>query len=224
MKTTSLLLILALPSIGCIALAAQPPQSPSYGGTRGAEAAQPVAAKALRTLGGLVNRENAQALGFDTPDQAKSAALGTPLEQFLIGLNDLKKFEPGSDPNSLLAPSGVLTYPVLVGGSTRSSVTVSRSGGTWRATAFGSPSYVRALTEVRDRQQAAAGGSGVELFEVQVRSLNLSFVGRRDASQVTLIPIIDDARFGFKRGEAVSLADAVAKILPAARHHNGLPT
>lgn len=184
--------------------------------------AEEAAALALRSLGELVTKENYQALGFDSPDQARAGRLGVPVEQFTIGLDRLKAYSQGADAGQLLTSTQTLTYPVLVDNRTRSSVTVSRHAGHWKTSSFGSPNYIKALTELRDRQTASQAGAAP--FEVKVPALNLAFLARREGSKVIVAPLFDDPRFGFKRGEEMAFEEALQKILPSARAHNGLPT
>lgn len=185
------------------------------------QGADEAAAQALRNLTALA-QTNYRALGFDSVDQARAARLGQPVGQFVIELDRLKSYQPGTEASQLLTSTQTLIYPVVVENRTRSSVTVSRRGGRWQAVSFGNPTYVKALTEVRDRQASAPADS--EAFEVRIPALNLMFLGHRENSKVILSPIFDEARFGFRRGEALSLDDVLQKILPAAREHNGLPT
>jgi len=180
------------------------------------------ARQALGTLAKLASGQNYRALGFGAADEARSATLGAPSRVVMVRLDELKEYA-GGDAERLLHAVDRVTFPVEVGGQTRSSLTVTRVDGRWQAESFGAPQYARLLTEARARLAERAGVSAAEVFEAQVPSLNVRFVGARAASGLLLAAVADDARFGFKRGDAVPAAEALGKLVAAAREHNGLP-
>ena len=47
--------------------------------------ANQAAVVALKTFSSLLTRENYKRMGFDSPEQARSAAIGTPIPAFMIG-------------------------------------------------------------------------------------------------------------------------------------------
>jgi hypothetical protein len=186
--------------------------------------ADSVAREALRTFDLLVNEQNFRELGFESPDEVRTAALGEPFQQFVVQLDRLREYQDGQATTDMLTATGVLTYPVLVGENTRSSLVVGRGGEGWSAQSFGAPQYIRMLTEVRGRLSGEDSRPPAEYFEVRVPALNVSFVGSRGETAVVLTPVLDDARFGFVRGESLPAERALSAMVAAARDHNGLPT
>lgn len=215
MRTKMMVLALASLLLGGLAAAqtATRPEEPS---------AEATARKALQTLSALVTRENYKSMGFDSLQDAKSATLGIPLQQYMIRLDELKQYGPGTDLVQLLHSTETFTYPVLVQDRTRSSLTVRKQGGRWESESFGGGTYARLLTETRDR--LAAENAGAELLEVRVPALNVAFVGVRKGGDLLLAPIQDDPRFKLERGKALPARDVLQALQPAAREHNGLPT
>jgi hypothetical protein len=186
--------------------------------------ANEAAKKALRASAALVTKENFKAMGFDNPDQVRTARVGTPVEQFTIGLDDLQRYEPGADLSGLLHRTERLTYPVLVQGRTRSSLTLRRQDNRWEVESFGSPNYARLLNELRGRLVAESNRSPLEYFEVRVPALNVAFLGHVQDGGLFLTPVFDTPRFEFKRGVTLSAEEVMTAIVPAAREHNRLPT
>lgn len=184
------------------------------------EEAHGAAQKALRTFGLLVDEKNFEELGFASSREAASATLGDPIEEFMIRLDRLQAYEPDQR-GIVISPTERLTYPVLAGGEQRSSLTVGRGEGGWTAVSFGAPNYARLLTEARD---SFGGDSGSAIFEIRVPALNVSFVARQEGDETVVSPVMDDARFGFERGGAMPLDEALKAMAEAAREHNGLPT
>jgi len=113
---------------------------------------------------------------------------------------------------------------VLAEGQQRSSLTVEQSDGRWAAVGFGSPSYARLLVAARERLGCDDERPSTACFELRVPALNVSFVARQHGEELVLMPVLDDPRFDFDPGEAVSLDRALEALAPLAREHNGLPT
>jgi len=189
---------------------------------RDPEGAEEAARRALRTFALLVNEGNYEELGFESPSEPRSATLGEPYGEFMVRLDRLEEYQPGGDASELLNATGRLTYPVLVGERTRSSLTVTMREGSWTSESFGAPSYSRRFTEVRDRLGRERPSS--EYFEVRVPALNVSFVGELGESGLLLTPVFDDPRFGFESGGTQPADRALSAMVAAAREHNGLPT
>ena len=219
MKRNSVILILTL-MVGGTAGAQEPPGK----GDESLRTATRAGDEALKTFALLVNRTNYEAMGFDSPEQVRSATLGPLLEDFMVRLDELRKYESGKDPGPLLQRTGRATFPVLVQDRTRSSVTLASESGRWTAVSFGAPKYARALSEVRSQLSQQEGKPPSDYFEVRVPALNVTFIGRRRDGRILLSPVVEDPRFGFKRGQTLPAEEAFAAMTRAAREHNDLPT
>ncbi|HEX5758339.1 MAG TPA: hypothetical protein VF121_04035 [Thermoanaerobaculia bacterium] len=204
--------------------AAATAQRPTVYGDDERKSAAAVAGEALQTFGRLVNERNYAELGFVSPDEPRSATLGEPIQEFMIRLDRLREYGSGQDTAGILTATDRLTYPVLVGEETRSSLTVGGGERGWAALSFGAPKYSRLLTEVRDRLSREEKRPAADYFEVRVPALNVSFVARQAGQSLALTPILDDPRFGFVRGQTLPAERALAAMQQAAREHNGLPT
>lgn len=219
MKTTFatclVIAILAAPAAG--------QQATTYG-PQDRQGADSVAREALRTFDQLVTERNFRELGFESPDEVRTAALGEPFQQFVVPLDRLREYQAGQETTAILTATGLLTYPVLVGENVRSSLAVGRGEEGWSAQSYGGPQYIRLLTEERSRLSREESRPPAEYFEVRVPALNVNFVGSRGEQGVVLTPVLDDARFGFVRGESLPAERALSALVAAARDHNGLPT
>ena len=169
----------------------------------------------LATLRKLITEDNFAAMGFESVEEVSAASLGDPLEIFYVPLDQLKAYQPQGEIEGMLLNSGRIIFPVIVEEQVRSSVTVSGAGTTWRATEYGGPMLMKALAKVRK--------VGNE-FVVSVPALNLYFVAKRSDKELFLTPILDDARFEFLAGNALSAKEVFERILPAAREQEDLPT
>ena len=184
---------------------------------------QKVAFESIMTFRKLVNEQNYKAMGFESLDEVSTAALGEPIRVFLVRLDQLREYQPGSDPNKLLIDSDKVIYPVTVKEQVRSSIVVEKVNETWKTTNFGGPNLIKILANIRKNTSDSSGLPISSYFAVQVPSLNLYFVGHRTDNELMLTPLLDDPSFEFKAGRTTPAKDVFSAILPSAKEHSGLP-
>jgi hypothetical protein len=172
-----------------------------------------VATESLPTLRALAEK-NAAAIGLNA-DEAATAQLAAPFRVYWVGLETLKNYQAGSDPRSLLQDTQTAFYPVTVGTTVRSSITVKQRDSKLVATDFGQPELAKRVT--------AARGAGEGIL-IRVPALNSYFVGTTSGGGLMLTPLADIPGTQL-RANVPTPADAVFTALAArARASNGLPT
>jgi hypothetical protein len=176
---------------------------------------QEAATNGLGVLQKLVTEQNFRGLGFDSADQVKQAQLGEPFAVYDVGLDQLKQYKTGTDPNSLLTKSSRQIYPVTVGGEVKSSITITHKEDGYLATSFGNADIVKSLSRYRQT------GSGD--FVIRVPAFDMYYLGRRADNKLLMVPIIDDSRLKLKPGEPVSADSVLEQLVPLANAYNGLP-
>jgi len=184
---------------------------------------QPVAQKALKTFSRLVTKENYKRMGFEDPEEVRSATLGAPLQDFIVRLDKLKSYAPGGSLEELLTATDQVIYPVLAKGRVRSSITISKTGGSWRAVSFGGPNFIKLISGTLEENTKATRLASSEYQVVRVPSLNLFFLGFRLNNELMFVPVADNARLKFRAGAGMKAENVFSAILPEARAHNGLP-
>lgn len=184
---------------------------------------QPVAQKAMETFGQLVSKENYRQMGFESPDEVQSATLGKPIKDFMVRLDELKKYEPGSKADVLLTETNIIIYPVLVKDKVRSSIIISKTDGSWQAVSFGGPAYIQSVSSTVLASSKATGLDYSSYFIVRIPSLNLFFIGFRSENVLMLVPLMDDARLKFKAGVSMKAEQVFSTVLPEAKAHDGMP-
>ena len=187
------------------------------------EKIQKVAPKALITLNELVTRKNYTVMGFESLSEVPTARLGEYLQVFMVRLDQLQTYKPGSDPNEILSGGDRVIYPVTVNGQVRSSIVVEKVKGSWNATSFGGSNQVKILTKVRKADSDSKKLPISSYFVVQVPALNLNFIAHRADEVLMLIPLLDDPSYEFKAGVTMKGDKVFEAILPAAKAHDGLP-
>lgn len=188
-----------------------------------AQDSQSAAQASLATLGKLVTEENARKMGFSAPGDAKQSQLGTPLANFMVRLDSLRKYQQGEDPMSLLQSTGTIIYPVKVGGSVQSSVTLKKQNTKWQPVSFGSSILVKALNAARGTVSKRDGHQASDFFEVTIPALNLFFVGHVAGGKLMLTPVTDMDVYDLKTTVAQPAEKIFLRLKPEAERHEGLP-
>lgn len=184
---------------------------------------QPVAQTSLQRFSQLVTKENYKQMGFEAPEEVLSANLGFPIQDFMVRLDKLVKYESGSKPDELLTETNQFVYPVLVKGKVKSSITISKTMESWQAVSFGGPNYVKLVSNTLMDSSKATGLEQSSYFIVRIPSLNLFFIGFHSNNELMFIPLRDDTRLKFKAGASLQAKEVFSTILPDAKAHDGLP-
>jgi len=176
--------------------------------------AQAAATESLSTFRQLVNAQNYKELGFESPEEVANATLGV----LVVSLNQLRQYEPGSDPNRLLTDFNQIHYPVVVGDQVRSAILVDQVNGKWKAGTFGATNLAKLIATARKGTQTSNPSQDVV---VEVPSLGLYFLGHRtEDNKLTLTPLTDYAVFGLRAGGAMPAEEVLAALVPAAKSLN----
>ena len=213
-----LLIITAVAGTFLSASGAQAQTAAQYGIVR---ETQEIANSSLDTLQKL-SKAKPKAMGFESADEAAKSKLGDGLAVFVIGLDDLRKYTPGTDPNTLLVAADEVIYPVMVNDQPRSLITVEKTHEKWEATSFGGSNLIKAIIDARSAV-VAAGAPADNLFVASVPGLNTYMIGFRTRDKLMLAPIIDDASLKFSAGKAQPGEEVLAALVPVAQRYNGLP-
>ena len=184
---------------------------------------QPVAQKALKTFSRLVTKENYKRMGFEDPEEVRTATLGAPLQDFIVRLDKLKSYTPGGRLDELLTATDLVIYPVLVKDQVRSSITISKSGESWQAVSFGGPNFIKLISGTLKENTKATRLDSSAYQVIRVPSLNLFFLGFRLNNELMFVPVTDNARLKFSAGAGMKAENVFSALLPEAKAHNGLP-
>ncbi len=197
-------------------------QSDSQEQTYGDE--QTAAQKGLETLAKLVDAENFKDIGFESAEEVRSAALGTPLKVFLVGLDSLREYRKDAEPDALLTDVQRSVYPVLVNNQVRSSITVEGKNGKWSAVSFGDAYLMKKIDQaLKGRVASMAKQATGPPTLVHVAFLNLYFVGQTWNNKLMLTTVTPLANTKFRESTTMSAAEAFDLLVPIARNYNGLP-
>jgi hypothetical protein len=188
------------------------------------EQMQPIAQRSLKSFSKLITKENYKQMGFEFPKEIHDAALGTPIEDYMVRLDTLKEYKVGSKADTLLMKTNQFIYPVLVKEKVRSSITISKIKEEWKAVSFGSSNFVKLVSNTLKDSSKATGLDISSYISVRVPALNLFFIAYRTKKGLMLVPLMDDARLKFKSGVSMKAEKVFSTILPDAKAHSGLPS
>ena len=182
-----------------------------------------VATQALATLQELGRRTTFKDMGFQSVDEMANAKLGEPLSVFMVELEDLRAYRPGSDANKLLKPIDKVIYPVSANDQVRTSIVLQKGKEGWKTSDFGGANFARLVTRARDESAKATNLAPAAYFVVQAPALNVYFLGYRQDGKLMLTPLIDDPDMNLKAGTALPAEQVFDQLRPLAEKYNGLP-
>jgi hypothetical protein len=179
--------------------------------------------KSLETFRGLVTKDNFRQMGFDSAQEIRGAVLDTPLVDYIVRLDQLRKYQPGTSAEALLTATGQVHYPVAVDGQVKSSMIVVRGQAGWRAVSFGGFNLARKIAAAIKESSRNTGLNASEYFVVRIPAMNIVFAAYRDKAQLMLVPIVDDPRWEFKAGAGVAAERVFTTLASSAPPDDGLP-
>lgn len=182
-----------------------------------------IATRALVTMQKIGKATTAKAMGFKSADEMVNAKLGEPLSVFMVELDLLRAYKPGSDPNKLLKPIDKVIYPVSAQDQVRSLIVLQKGKEGWKASDFGGANFARLVSRARDESTKATSLPPAAYFVVQVPALNAYFLGYRQDDKLMLASIIDDSTMNLRAGTALPAEQVFGELVPFAQKYNGLP-
>lgn len=178
----------------------------------------------MATLRALVNDDNAQAMGFRSPKEAEAATPGVPIPLLMIQLDDLRRYQPGSDARALFKNHHQHLVPLSVGDEVRSSITLERKAQRISAISYGSPNLVRSLDSVRQQLTRQLSIAEEQFYAVHVAALREYFIGYDNSEgQVMMVPTRDHKKLNLHAGRALTADEVLNALQSVAMRYNDLP-
>jgi hypothetical protein len=172
----------------------------------------------------LVNQSNFRIFGLKSAAEAQSSNLGHPVRDYMVRLDALKAYVPGSNPIPLLTDTHMVHYPVVTGGKSNASMTMGFEGGQWQLVSVGDSNRTLKLHTAISSSSVVHRQLVDNHFNVRIPALNLEFAGVYDAKgMLFLTPIIDSAEFGLRAGISEQATAIFGRLVQAAKSHDGMP-
>lgn len=194
----------------------------SAGGTGGQEipripeAALKSAQQAFQmALGTTQKTQTFDAMGMRSEAELRQAVLGAPIPLREIGYDKLVIHQPGNPPQSVFVGPEQVLFPVLVGKSARSLITMVRSGDEWRMTSYGDPDRAAAIEAAKAALQketavSTAQAPSFSLISVPAFQFDLVAVSLGQKTYLSALSAAVAAEFGLPA--MVELPEAVNKL------------
>jgi hypothetical protein len=185
------------------------------------ENANAAAQDSLNTFKELVSQGAYREYDFDSASSVDRIVLGQPLNDAMIGLDQLANWD-GANPYDLIRPTGRVVFPITSDGQAHSSVTLAFKDGKWVAVAFGGVREARARLAIEGRmmRERAVGSPAPLLSQVRIPALNLQFLARLDKGQLFLTPVEENPELGLEAGREERADLLLRRAQQAASHRN----
>lgn len=175
----------------------------------------------LQTFSQLLTNETIGSFGLKNAGQLKSLKPGKRFTNYMIGLNDVRKYKAGDDVNQVIKelPSVEIA---LTDEDNRfvTSVEFTKTKDGWQATGFGATPELKTLYNSRNPIPDTVINNGKL---VRIPSLHSSFIAVSSASGLNFIVTEDNESLNFRRGMVISSDNALLQLSKAAKIYNGLP-
>jgi len=140
------------------------------------------------------------------------------LQVFFVRRDQLREYQPGSDPSKLLSDFGELNYPVVVNDQVRSSVVVVKNNGRWQMGEIGESVLAKLIA--RYRKSEANQPSNDPEFLVHVGALGFYFLGRYADARLQLTLLSGEPNTKLQVGSSLPADQVFAFLATLARSQN----
>lgn len=165
------------------------------------------------------SEEKLRVLGFKSVNQLATATIGQGFPLYVVRLVELRRYDKGTDPWSLLDKTEASIYPLMVlhgqNLEVRSSATVSfQQGQSPHVAEMGNPELIRLLTEAGIEMQKGGGCLlPSECFAVSIPALSLHLFGYRDEkTKQFLIVTLNHVPGQVKKGDFGTAKDVLKEL------------
>lgn len=177
--------------------------------------------EAVQTFANLIDSQEVQEFGLKSLAELKSLKGGKQFRQYMIGLDDIKKYKQGEDVSKIIKEySSIEVSLVNDTGKIRTSVQFVKNKGKWEASGWGSTPE---LIIVRNAQATLADSDINKGKLIRIPALYTNFIAVSSAAGLEFIVLEDNNELNFKKGEKVTSSDAILKLVPLAIKHPGMP-
>ena len=160
-------------------------------------------------------------LGLSEQEAAQSTR-GPKLKVYMLGLDKLNAFKSGNNTKKVLVDTKETVYPIYVGKTLRTSISIRKGGGGWKNASMGG-AEILSLEPVRNTHSKAHNIDVKSYFIVRVPAMYLSFLGYNKGNDLYLIPVHKHPDLDLAIGKALPADDVYIKIQPlVSKYHEVL--
>jgi hypothetical protein len=157
-------------------------------------------------------------MGFKTKEELKNSKLGDPLEIYMVGLKDLKKYIADDDPKTILLDTEEIIYPVYVGNTLKSSISIRKREGKWQHASIGGHE-IHAAVPARETISKKSRRLLSSYFIVKVPAMYLVFLGYYQQDKLYLALAHKHPDLEFDLYKPVPADEVFVKLQPLAEKY-----
>lgn len=167
--------------------------------------------------------EDLRDLGFESISEAESVALGRPIQEYTIGLDQLRSFAPQQNPIALLTRNSTTLYPLVSNQKIVSSVRISRTGQTADIESIGNATLIRMIASLGQTNYELRKSSQPALAAIRIPALGLYLLARQEGGVLKVTSVFDVPDLKLTKGRYEPAADVFSRITKKLSTMNNLP-
>lgn len=153
--------------------------------------------------------------------EAAQSTRGPKLKVYMLGLDKLKTFQPGDNAKKILIDTKETVYPIYVGNTLKTSISIRKGDGGWKDASLGG-AEIHFLEPVRSAHAKANNIDKKSYFIVRVPAMYLSFLGYDKGNDLYLIPTHKHPDLDLAIGKSVPADEVYIKIKPLVDKYKGV--
>jgi len=175
--------------------------------------------RSLQTFVKLVDSQHLKDFRLKSMDELKSLKGGQQFKTYMIGLNDLKKYQQGDDVDQI-----IMEYPVvevaLVSATGRivTSIQFLKDHGKWEASRYGLTPALGLLSGVQGMVEDSVIKKGKL---IRIPTLGVNFIAVRSAGQLQFISLQDRPNLKLTKNQKLEASEAIWRLVPLASKQTG---
>lgn len=167
--------------------------------------------------------EDFRDLGFESASEANSAVLGRPIQEYTIGLDQLRSFSPQQNPVTLLTRNSTTLYPLVSNQKIVSSVRINRAGQTADIESIGNASLIKMIASLDQTSSELRKTSQSALPAIRIPALGLYLLVRQEGGILKATSVFDVPDLGLAKGRYEPASEVFDRIIKKLATMNNLP-
>ncbi len=166
-------------------------------------------------LGSTQKTQTFDAMGLRSETESRQAVLGEPIALQEIGYDQLVAYQPGNPPQGVFGGPAQVLFPIMVGKSARSLITMVKGGEGWRMTSYGDPDRAAAIEAAKaalQKEKAVSSGPAPSFSVVSVPSFQFDLVAAALGPKTYLFALNPAAASEFGLPALAELPEVVGKL------------
>lgn len=158
-------------------------------------------------LNNIINKDNFTSFGFDEYGETSKAELSEPYKIHYMGVEDLKKYEAGTDYKKIIMDAKKFWFPVMVNGEFRLRLEIIDKNGKLIAGEFGGSQSMKMMGKSSNRMNNMFANQKIEAEKVsiiQIPAMHVMLYYAKTSEGDFFIPALDMKHYNLEAGKLYS--------------------